>query len=205
MHPLPPWHVVKLGGSLLDLPDLPVRFRDWLDRQPPARWCMVVGGGRAADTVRRFDRWHGLGEERGHWLAVRAMQFNTRLVAAALGDWPVVADPSRDDDRPFTLLDPHAWLARLEAAEPGASVPHRWSFTSDSIAAHAAAWLGAGQLTLLKSTLPDGVSDVPSAAGQGLVDADFPEASTPIAIVTMVNLRAGPHAMRQLRGHRPAP
>lgn len=77
-------HVVKLGGSLLDLPDLRQRVAGFVS--PIARPLIVVGGGEAAELVRAFDTRFEIGPERGHWLAVRAMQFNAQLIAAILCD-----------------------------------------------------------------------------------------------------------------------
>jgi hypothetical protein len=75
----------------------------------------------------------------------------------------------------------------------GVAIPHRWTFTSDSIAAHIAARMGAGRLTLLKSTLPQSECGPACAAGLGLVDADFPEASAGLPSVELVNLRSTRH------------
>jgi aspartokinase-like uncharacterized kinase len=188
-------HVVKLGGSLLDLPDLPQRF-ETLRRQ----WCeqsllIVVGGGRAADLVRDFDRRFRLDETQGHWLAVRAMQLNTHLFASIVPDCRIVAnhreyEAIRHVERIF-LIDPLTWLEHDEAA--GVAVPHCWTFTSDSIAAHLAARLGAARLTLLKSALPPDANNVQAASACGLVDEQFAETAAAIPSIELINLRANPH------------
>ena len=76
--------VIKLGGSLLEYGDLVGELRRWLAAQSPAQNLLVVGGGAMADAVRRADRLHGLGETAAHWLCVRAMGVNSRLIAALL-------------------------------------------------------------------------------------------------------------------------
>ena len=43
-------HVIKVGGSLLDLPDLPARLDRWLTARGGAKPMLVVGGGVVADA-----------------------------------------------------------------------------------------------------------------------------------------------------------
>jgi aspartokinase-like uncharacterized kinase len=194
-------HVVKLGGSLLDLPDLVERFESWRAAELGPRGLLVVGGGAAADVVRDFDKAFRLGEPASHWLAIRAMQFNAHCVAAVLQNVQLVLDCAACEDawanKRLALLDPLGWLSR-EAAE-GVHIPHRWTFTSDSVAAHVATRLGAAKLTLLKSTLPKGSCDPVGAAKLGLVDEDFPGASKAIPGVELVNLRERPWVRCVLR------
>lgn len=195
-------HVIKLGGSLLDLPDLVQRFEAFARAHVHSSALLVVGGGRAADVVRAFDRQYGLDESQGHWLAIGAMQFNAQLVAAVLPDARMVAGPAEcqavwnRDPQPrrgrgrgtcLAVMDPVAWLRRREAQ--GVTIPHQWTFTSDSIAAHVATQLGAARLTLLKSSLPAGACSVAAAAASGLVDAHFERASASLAHIDVVNLR----------------
>ena len=73
-------HVIKLGGSLLDLSGLAARLGRFLKNCSAHQRLLIVGGGGVADLVRQFDTLHHLGKEHGHWLAVRAMHFNTHLV-----------------------------------------------------------------------------------------------------------------------------
>src|SRR5260370_29362968 len=83
-HPLTPspGHpvIVKVGGSLLDLPGLGPRLRSWLDRLEAADVLLVPGGWPTADVIRALDGRHGLGEGHAHWLALPAPS----LHAAAL-------------------------------------------------------------------------------------------------------------------------
>lgn len=193
-------HVVKLGGSLLDLPDLPQRLQDWLSPLRAQRVLIVVGGSASADVVRQWDQMHAVGEMRCHWLATRAMQFNTYMVQTVMPSMEVVYDlPGAElawKLRPAVLADPLLWLRHLEFA--GTQVPHRWTFTSDSIAALLARQIHASRLTLLKSTLPtQACVTTEDAALAGLVDEEFPVASQGLAVVEAVNLRsAGPDTLR---------
>ncbi len=189
-------HIVKLGGSLLDLPELPVCFDAYRQTHCSDHCVLVVGGGDAADHVRRFDRQHRLGEEAGHWMAVHAMQLNTHMVASILPRCRLVNDINQCilawRDMLLPVVDPLAWLG--DEHRRGITIPHRWSFTSDSIAAHLAHRLQAQRLSLLKSVSPPTDVDVARAAQLGLVDADFPAASAGIPRVELINLRAEPLA-----------
>jgi hypothetical protein len=185
----PAIHAVKVGGSLLDLPDLPARLMRLFEALAPSHVAIVVGGGRAADLVRAFDTAHHLDETTGHWLAVRAMQLNTHMLITQLPDAQLVYDDDACRDAwaagKLAVVDPMTWVA---------DVPHRWTFTSDSIAAHVATRLKACHLTLLKSTLPKGDCGVACAAGLGIVDEDFEMASRDVPHIELVNLRAQPLA-----------
>lgn len=183
--------VLKLGGSLLDLPDLMHRLEAFLQQPHVTRPVLVVGGGDAADAVRRFDAWYHLGPVVSHAAAIRAMSFNAHLVQAALRHGVIVPEPDqlesawRGNQR--AIVEPITWLDRL--AQQESTIPARWSFTSDSIAAHIAVHLQAARLILLKSTLPPTPCDVAEAARRGLVDADFPWVSASLPGIELVNLR----------------
>ena len=197
-----PLHVIKLGGSLLDLEDLPTRVMAFLSRCDAYRYLIVVGGGEAADIVRRFNRLYQFSDDQGHRLAVQAMRFNAHLVAAALPGSTVAADPLVPIDPaqppPAVILDPVDWLDDQE--RQGVVVPRRWAFTSDSIAALLADRLNAAELTLLKSTLPLDPGQASLAAEAGVVDEMFPSAIASIPVVRLVNLRSNPPQAYILQG-----
>ena len=54
--------VVKVGGSLLDLPQLPQKLRMWLAAQSPAHNVLVVGGGPLVEQVRTWHAETGIDE-----------------------------------------------------------------------------------------------------------------------------------------------
>ena len=191
--------VVKIGGSLLDMPCLVERVARWLPR--PA--AIVTGGGGAADTVRHVDQQVALDEHDAHWLCIHAMALHARVLAAALATagaaTRLVADHHACRDAcargELAVIEPVAWLEHEQ--RQGAGVPHRWQFTSDSIAAHTAQRLNAPRLVLLKSTLPgkgEAVA-VSEAVRLGVVDPCLPEAARGLGCVELVNLRddALPH------------
>jgi aspartokinase-like uncharacterized kinase len=188
--------VVKIGGSLFDLPDLGRRLHAWLTDQKLSRLLLVPGGGPTADVVRALDRRHGLGEEAAHWLALRALALNAWLLGALFPEGRVrVVSGCEECESLWSrallpVLDAHAF-ARADEGRPGC-LPHRWSATSDSVAARAAVVLGASELILLKSiSLPAGV-DWREAGQRGFVDPLFWQIAAGLPSVRAVNLREWP-------------
>jgi aspartokinase-like uncharacterized kinase len=178
--------VVKVGGSLYDLPDLGVRLRSWLTLQPWSAIILVPGGGATANVVRQLDRVQQLGEEAAHWIALRALTLNAHFLADVLPQARVIDDPCAADAPRWSILDCHAF-ARADEGRPD-HLPHSWSVTSDSIAARAARVSGAGELILLKSiAIPPGI-DWSEASRLGWVDSYFAEAVRGL-IVRSVNFR----------------
>jgi aspartokinase-like uncharacterized kinase len=168
--------VVKIGGSLYDMPGLAARLQTWLKTLAARRILLVPGGGPAADVIREYDRVHGLGEKAAHELALRSLTLNAWFLSELLGGLRVL-DPLHADWDGLALLDAHAFCRHEEVS---AQLPACWEATSDSIAAATALVLNALELVLLKST----------DESAGLVDAVFPRLASraPFAI-RMVNFR----------------
>jgi aspartokinase-like uncharacterized kinase len=166
--------VVKVGGSLYDLPDLESRLRRFLASLETKTVLLVPGGGALADAVRKLDGNHFLGEEVAHWLGLRALNVAAHFLSVLLRGSRIVEHPKQWKHGSLTVLDPYAF-ARLDRGRAG-ELPHCWSVTSDSIAARAARVAGAQRLILLKSvTIPPGM-DWREVAQRGWVDAYFAEA-----------------------------
>lgn len=170
--------VVKVGGSLLWLPDLADRLSQWLARRPERRLLLVPGGGPFADAVRAAHSCHGLTESASHGLAIRAMGIVGDLLRGLLP-----ASPR------WRVLDAEAFAASDDFRSD--SVPHTWAVTSDSIALRVGLVTGAGRVALLKS------ADAPAgswieAARAGMVDDYFPTlAARPGGpVVEWVNFRS---------------
>jgi len=186
--------VVKVGGSLLDLPGLGPRLRTWLDTLGTPRPLVVPGGGATSDVIRTLDRLHALGEEAAHWLALGAMSLNAAVLQALLPRSQVVADlqdaPALWRRGMIPIVDGLAF-ARADKGRPG-HLPHLWEVTSDSLAARIAVIAQARKLILLKSvTIPLTLS-WEEAARDGQVDAYFAAACAPAGAnltVTSVNFR----------------
>ncbi len=162
--------VVKLGGSLYDLPDLGARLRAWLPTLRAPTVLIVPGGGAAANAIRSADAVHGLGAERAHWLALRALTLNAHWLQHLLPDAHIASDVGALGG--LCLLDAFAF-ALADEARPD-RLPHDWIVTSDSIALRAALVAGASSLWLLKSAPPPCGDDWQEAMLRGYVDPLFP-------------------------------
>jgi aspartokinase-like uncharacterized kinase len=182
--------VVKVGGSLYDLPDFVLRLSLWLDRVAGGV-LLVPGGGPTAEVVRDLDLRHGLGEGCAHWLALRALSLNAHFLALLLAghvvaDWRAALLPRRR----LLILDALDFAVADEQRPD--HLPHAWDVTSDSVAARVAVVSGARTLVLLKSvTIPPGMSWA-EASQLGFVDVMFPrliERAGPGLRVEAVNFR----------------
>ncbi len=174
--------VLKLGGSLLDLPDLAVKVRQVLNHLHGDLPLLICGGGAAADLVRQWHRDFQLDEEQAHWLALEAIRLNQRLLLELLPECELVA--SRESAAAawqrerLPLLDLAAFVRDEEFSLAEAErLPHNWNVTSDSLAAWVAIRWPARRLVLLKSAeLPttDSRLSFRAAVDLGFIDAHFP-------------------------------
>ncbi len=174
--------VLKLGGSLLDLADLPDRLRAVAAMLAGDRPLLICGGGAAADVVRRWHDTHGLSEEQSHWLAMDSIRLNQRLLLTLMPELELVSNRAAAESAwrrgRVPLLDLMSFVS-IEETAPGmcATLPHSWDVTSDSLAGWAAIRWPASRLVLLKSAeLPIAESGLSlrEAAELGLVDSYFP-------------------------------
>jgi aspartokinase-like uncharacterized kinase len=169
--------LVKLGGSLLDLPDLLPRLRHHLDGLAPRPLALLVGGGPTTDAVRTLDRVHNLGEMIAHDLALRGLTLNTHALAYLLGKGRIAGNRAEVTaawaGAQLALLDPWSLLHTLEAEAGEPLLPHTWEATSDSVALVLAAQLGASELHLLKSVGPPGPLNVGGVHPHDVVDPCF--------------------------------
>jgi aspartokinase-like uncharacterized kinase len=190
-----PLRVVKVGGSLLDWPDLRSALDRWLAGQPAATCILVCGGGPFADAIRRADSVFDLGEEASHWLCIECLGVSTNLLAAIVSSgrhvltWDDLQSGILTPQPDLIVFDPREFLKTHEPHCPGTPLPHTWQVTSDSIAARLAEMLAADELVLLKSADPPG-GDLTELAAAGYVDAHFPVAARHLPQMRFVNLRA---------------
>jgi len=188
-----PRAIIKIGGSLFDMPHLRGRLLRWLDCSLYPGDLLIPGGGPTADAIRDFDQRHALGEEKAHWLALRALSLNAHILAAFFPTADVIGDPAMSmscwQSGRLPVLDAHAFALADEGRH--GCLPHSWNVTSDSVAARVAVVTGAGLLFLLKSiTIPESV-DWDEAAQRGWVDGMFADVvrQSPTLQVRAINLR----------------
>ncbi len=188
--------VVKLGGSLLVLPDLAERLHAVVKLLHLHQVLIIVGGGTAADEIRRLDERCGLSATQAHWDAIAAMTFNAKIVSRVCGCLPVVSNrfdaETAWQHHEAVLLDASAFLY-AEQAQHSRSLPESWSVTSDSIAAFVAMHWPSQQVVFCKSC--DLISpDIDQICQDGLLDAWFPNLLTSLqqsdVQLRWLNLRA---------------
>ncbi|MEP3480033.1 MAG: hypothetical protein ABJZ55_12355 [Fuerstiella sp.] len=144
--------VIKLGGSLLDLPQIADRLKSVLESWPVCTNFVVVGGGRAADLIREWDGQCQLGNQRSHRMAIFAMTWNAKQMFGNHACFKLVRTvkclPALKQTG-VILAEP--FLHSLTELPEHMPLAESWDVTSDSIAAVVAAALGADQLVMLKS------------------------------------------------------
>lgn len=195
--------VWKLGGSLLDLPDLARRIQRLHDEQFPALPVVIIpGGGLFADGVRKMDQVHQLDPLDSHHLALDAMRLTASLVGGLL-KLPVTCDAQVQqatiEDWKNSDSDPrlHVWdvIDYWNTKQSGieqicGEIPSDWRLTSDSIAAALAATWGAQKLVLVKSMDMPADTTWEALAHAGAVDEVFPTVVSLLPCIEWVNLRA---------------
>jgi aspartokinase-like uncharacterized kinase len=169
--------VIKIGGSLYDLPDLGRRLSCFLAELDSSRLLLVPGGGPTVEAIRQLDSCHRLGEDASHWLALQALSVNARFLVQLLLESraelmsELVELPGAWERRALPILDPFPFALANDACSD--RLPHSWETTSDSLAARVATVAGVHRLVLLKSCdLPADMTWA-EATRRGLVDKHF--------------------------------
>lgn len=183
-----PVTVVKLGGSLFDLPDLVDRLMQLLFTERVAAAVMIPGGGPFADVVRNLDNVHELNEQAAHQIAVQSLSLSAHLVSNLSPELKLVSVEELSQEifasKSIPVIDTADFVLKHSP------LPHSWDVTSDSIAAWLASLHPESQLLLLKSCpLPAGIT--PELAAQlGLVDRYFPEIARLAGKIAWCHLRS---------------
>ncbi len=144
--------IIKLGGSLLDLPDVGERLSQFLETElHPA---IVIGGGSSAELVRQWNRSGLMDSHEAHWLAIAAMTFNGQQLSRNSRQFRMAANRNEVgvilESGKTPILDALSILRRDPAFS---TMPETWDVTSDSISAMIACEWKA-DLCLLKSVHP---------------------------------------------------
>jgi aspartokinase-like uncharacterized kinase len=190
--------VVKVGGSLFDLPDLPGRLQTWLAAQTPAHNVLVAGGGPLVDQVRNWNAEEPIDEVAAHWMCVDLLTVTAHLLHAWLPEIPLVENDcllcQRVGKPGATIFGPAPWMRRSEPGLPGTWLPSSWETTSDSIAGRLAAALRADEFVLLKSVLPRrrASKDLSALAATGYIDPVLALMAPELPLTRLVDLRADP-------------
>lgn len=155
--------VVKVGGSLLDWPELHGRLRSYIHQLSPLDSTLIlVGGGKVVDAIREYDRIHSLDPMDCHWLCVDLMHSTAHLLGMMFPGWLILDSPQAlggwlirirnfgSQAHEAAIVSPKAFYSRVLNSE---RLPVSWDTTSDSISALLASLVEADELVLLKSTL----------------------------------------------------
>lgn len=185
--------VVKVGGSLLDLPDLADRVRGFLHSDDGTCNILIAGGGPFVEQVRHIHKLTPLDETTAHWMCIDLMSITARLLAEQLAISPVINSieslPSRTIST-VAVFDVANWLRESEPSTAGGQLPASWDITSDSIAARVATVLDSDELVLMKSAIPkNGAGSLSELADARLVDPMFPKFAANLPSIRIVNLR----------------
>jgi aspartokinase-like uncharacterized kinase len=196
-----PLTVLKVGGSLFDVPDLEIRLRRWRNSLASQQVILVPGGAKLVRTLRSAQAKFGFDHETAHWLAVRALKRNAIYLSGLLSSDDAGVEIVETVQSPMgsnncVVLDCYAFLL-MDEGKPGC-LPHSWSVSSDSIAARVALVGNAAELILLKSV------DIPINLGwekpatECFVDSYFPviaeqiRQENPTMRIRTINFRARP-------------
>lgn len=188
--------VIKVGGSLLSLPDLPLRLRAMFEAVSADRLILLAGGGSAADLVRQWDAIHKLGSETAHWLAIDSMTLTAMLLAKILPETELVTSrrlvTDHDQRGRIVILQPREILAELQSGTDG-QLPVGWDCTSDSIAGWIALQLQADAMLLAKSV--DAPSDSVNDGESEAIDRCFASLVLGQIPVYWCNVRSCPESV----------
>ena len=184
--------VLKLGGSLLAIPDLMNRLETVIERLRPSPVLIVPGGGAAADVIRDLDRKLQLSPEKAHRDAIAAMSYNAALLCRLNKSLRLVRN--RDEAKRVwseghaAVLDADSFLFDQPDNNTGDSLPASWDVTSDSIAAWTARHWQADRIILAKSCdAPE--TNLSALCQLGMIDRAF-ETSVGHVRTEWLNLRS---------------
>lgn len=190
--------VVKIGGSLLDLPDLPARLSA-VRQELPCRVAWLAGGGRLADEIRDWQGRFHLSEPTAHCLALQTLTVSAELIGTLRPEVQLCSRASEVvrvwQTGGDAVISPDAWFRhtpgwfRGSPRLPAGLLPESWAVTSDTLAACVAIELEASLMLLKSVELPAGWS-WSEASRQGMVDVAFPQVAPLLRAVHWVNLRS---------------
>jgi len=163
--------VVKLGGSLLGMPEL----KQWLDvfaEHGDGKVVIVPGGGIFADAVRESQLLTDISDPIAHTMAVMAMD-QYGVMMTGLNAQLVTASSELEIAERGWQHRAIVWLpSNMVCADE--AIPTNWQVTSDSLAAWLAAKLNAEHLILVKQNRPHAAQiSVDRLIKDGMLDEHF--------------------------------
>lgn len=167
--------VVKLGGSLINSPELP-KWLDTLVKISDGKVLIVPGGSVFADAVRAAQQLTQVDDVTAHHLALLAMdQFG--LLLAGMNSRLVTASSELEIAERGWQHRGIVWLpSRMVLADE--QIAQNWQVTSDSLSAWIAHKIGSEHLIIVKSAelsnLPAKVS-VQTLVDKQVLDQAFPD------------------------------
>ncbi len=181
-----PKRVVKVGGSLFDMPDLGARIQAWIDSEPLAFNILIAGGGRLIDEIRIL----ATDERTAHWLCIERLNDTARLLGNLIPSFPMSDSLTQLDQSKSigVILLPALWLREIEPKFPGTRLVETSDVTSDSIAARIAITQHASEMVLFKSADPPS-ANLHHLADAGFIDSFFPNLASELPPLRIINLR----------------
>lgn len=149
-----PIAVVKVGGSLFDLPDLRSRLAAVVGLRPSHHIAFVSGGGAAADVVRGLQPVHGLTDAAAHRVAMESLSVGEALLSELIGQSARVGTYAEARQAWGNQMTPVFGASRFvqnESAANHRTLQETWATTSDAIAAWIANVVRAEEIVMLKS------------------------------------------------------
>jgi len=176
--------VIKVGGSLFDRKDFPMRMftllkTEYADQQVN----LVFGGGGIIDALRDIDSAHAMNPHEMHWRCIRALGLTFDLACEWFPQTTRIETSKAFESHRNCRLTGHYLIAidSFYSRSDADALPQDWTTTSDSISALLATKLGINRLALVKSCSEHQLT-VEAAADAGIVDPVFPEASRNLAV-----------------------
>jgi aspartokinase-like uncharacterized kinase len=186
--------VIKLGGSIVRARQLGA----WLDVIAGAQSPLVVvtGGGALADEVRTCQRDLGFDDAAAHRMALLAMD---QLALAVASVRPGLEVGSTEAALRDILARGHVAVWAPYASIAGRmDVEESWRLTSDSLALWLAGQLGARACYIIKSVAaPTGSRTAMALAGDGVLDAAFPDMLTETGVPAVMFGQGDQHALAE--------
>ena len=162
--------VVKLGGSLIGSPTLPL----WISALSRTRTLIVPGGGPFADLVRNTQKEVGFNDAIAHPMAILGMAQFGYLLHGFPPYLPLQSELALPHPSPEGVQS-RIWYPDLSLLL-SSPLAHSWNVTSDTIAAWLATQVGARDVLLVKSVeLPLGPRGTDDLASRGIIDPGISE------------------------------